>query len=389
MKSIKILGLAAVTALALTVFAGVASAAAPGYFTAGSYPASVKAVPSYSEGGSYLSTVVGKTQCGTNTGFTETISTAKDTLNGAATKFCSDNLYVDLSMNGCEFLLHPPIEGINGTVDLGGAKCAGATGYQIEGAPMTIPPQTGLAATFENEGTGTGAKVRVHLQTTKLKYEIASGIYSGTYTNGTYTPTWTLSGENGGKATGVSVHAAPGFSFKSGWFLSELYPVTTGGEQTSGVIEAVEYTKLTFEGVAGNAKCAVMKFATPWLTYYETGEMEMAPTFGTCTFGGVSATVTPAAGCHYRMEGNGTLAICGVEVVKGSCKVTIPAQSRSGLEFVNKGTGATAHVEAKVNVKTGLEYQVSGSGCPVEKAPGTYTDGKYRGVVNLNVIKVG
>lgn len=384
-KGIKILGLAAFTALALTAFSSVASAA-PGYFVAGSYPASVKGTATAPTG--ELITKEGTVLCQSPT-LSGTLSNATDSLDPSVdNKFCYANPSTTyIYMNGCKFIYHPPSEGINGTVDIGGSECSGLTG-STGAAAITIPPQSGLAATFQNEGTGTGAKVKIHIQTSALKYTLTGGFNPGTYSNGTYTPTWSVAGENGGKATGVSIHAAPGFLLKSGAFQSELYPVTVGGGQIAGEIKGVEFAKLTFETGAGNAKCASMTFATSSTMKTEAGEVQLVPTYSTCTLGGVSATVTPEAGCSYRVQSNGELGTCGVEFVKATCKVTVPAQTHTGLEFVNKGTGANSYIETKTDI-SGLEYQVAGSGCPIEKAPGSYSDGHYRGIMKLGVIKVG
>jgi hypothetical protein len=385
-KGIKTLGLAVFTALALTAFSGVASAA-PGYFVAGSYPASINGYSYPSEiGGSHLFTKAGETGCYNTNNFTGTVSKPTDTLNGAATYFCSGSIYANLVMNGCEFILHPPSEGINGTIDIGGSKCSGITGYQIA-STLLIPAQTGLAATFENEGTGTSAKVRVKLETASLKYEITEGANKGSYSNGNYTAFWKVSGENAGKATGVSVHAAPGLSIKSGEIQSELYPVTIGGEQTSGLIKGVEYPKVELRTGAGVIKCKVATFSSANPFEKATSHTELSPTLGSCTVAGVAATLTSEAGCKYDFQAAGKLGICGMEAVVGACKITVSSQLFA-VETANHGAGANGYIEFKPDV-SGVSYQVAGSGCPTEKAPGSYSDGKYTGVIKLGVIKVG
>lgn len=379
MKGIKALGLIAMTALALTVCSGVASAAAPGYFTAGSYPASISA----SASGGQLTTAFGATPCGTKTApALGSMSAPTDTLSGTAEKFCAGNIYVDLNMNGCEFILHPPSEGTQGTVDIGGAKCTGITGYQIVGGTMTIPPQKGLAASFANEGSGTGAKVKVSVAAEGLKYE--NSLY-GSYSNGKYTNTWVLSAEASGAATGLSVKPGPGLSYKPGLFETINASVTVGGT-TEGEIEGVEFFRSEAKTGAGVVRCPTT-YTAPMALY--AWPLEATPTFGKCTITGVAATAAPKAGCVYSYSTN--IHLCETEFTAGSCKITIPAQTVGEVTFANVGTGANAHVEAKTKRSgtPGLQYSVSGSGCPKEKAPGSYSDGSYVDVVQLAVAKVG
>ena len=140
----------------------------------------------------------------------------------------------------------------------------------------------------------------------------------------------------------------------------------------------------------------VLHVTTP--TFYEGGQLEDTPELllspvygGVCNLGGVAATVTPQAYCMYTFNVGGSLAgkmfMCQTTITKGSCSVTLPAQTHPGLEFTNKGTGTGKYVETKANLG-GLEYQIAGSGCPKEIAPGTYTDGTYLAVINMKVNRV-
>lgn len=381
MKGIKVLGLAALTALALTVCTGVASAAPAGYWEAEAVPESVKStIPGGAE--NRLSTVLGVSIC--NPILTGTFnSVTSSTLNASANNFCKATPSTELNMNGCVLIIHPPSEGNIGTVDIGGAECKGISGIQAF-TKMTVPAQNGLAATFKNEGAGSSAKVQVRLKTNALKYEVTSGPQAGTYTNGSYDVTWLLSGEYAGKAAGINVYYTPGFSFSSGKFRSEFYPATIVGEQINGVVGGEEFPKLFLATGAGTLKCIPVTFASPSPITNDSSEAVVSPTFKNCLLNGLSATVTPEAGCVYRMKGSGELSSCGLEIVQGTCKVTVSSQSHSGMEYLNKGTGTTAYVEAKLNISA-LQYQVAGSKCPKEKAPGSYSDGTYKGVVKLSV----
>lgn len=396
MNNIKLLGLAAFTALALTALAGVASASSPGFFVAGSYPATLKGEATGARG--ELSTNVGTSLC-TSPVLTGTLNKAGETLTPSAEyKECNFNP----KMNGCEFTFHPPSSGINGSFDIGGSKCKGISGTQL--SPILILPQSGLAATFQNEGSGTSATVKVQAQATGLKYEVTEGKSKGTYSNGTYQTTWSLRGEAAGKSTGVSVVSYPGLSIvgegEGRKFHSDLYPATIGGEQVKGTVGGISVEKIEFTTAVGSMRCNTMAFSSPSFLFPEgqpedTGELSLSPTYGACSLvGGVPVSVTPETNCVDDLNVSGvfagSLGVCEIKIqVTGSqCAITVPAQIRSGLEFANVGTGSSAQVEAKVNAG-GFTYQViSGKNCPNKPAEGVHSDGKYKGVILLEVAKV-
>jgi hypothetical protein len=396
-KIIKALSLTALTVLALTAFSGVASASSPSFFVAGSYPATLKGE------------VIGKGEltlyfpsaCNETPAIAASLEKPSEALTPSSAGLCNTS-----NLSGCELTFHPPAEGINGSFDIGGSKCTGISVSQL-GLKEKILPQSGLAATFENEGTGAGAKVKVHAQVTGLKYEVLEGGAKGTYSNGSYTNTWTLSGEHAGSATGVSIHPFPGFSVLGGGsepaeFHSELYPASIGGEQITGKIGETTYKKLTLTTAAGNLKCETATFSVPAGfpngMLEDSSELLLAPTYSSCTLAGtVPATVTPVAGCSYdfSLTGGtpyvGNLHTCSTEItsIGSKCKITMANQTQSGMEYADVGSGGSATVEAKANL-SGLEYQVAnGKECPNSPAEGSYTDGKYKGVISLKVAKVG
>jgi hypothetical protein len=397
-KGIKILGLAAVAALALTAFSGVASAAG-GAFVAGSYPATVTGAATGEQG--KLTTARGQTFC-TSPTIAANLAQAGETLSATgeyAQPTCGFN--TSLKLNGCEFIFHAPVEGTSGSFDIGGSKCTGITGTQA-GTGIVIPPQTGLAATFENEGSGTGAKVKVQAQVAgNLKYELTSGEFKGSYSNGSYTTAWSLTGKAGGVATGVSTQAAPGFSVTGAGggsqFHSELYPATIGGEQVEGKVGEKTYSKVElFIPEMGSVRCNTFTLAGSSLLE-DTSELQLAPTMASCSITGVPKTVTQSPGCsfNFTLTGGlpyvGSLFLCETKVaLNATCTVTFVGQTRPGMEYVNTGAGTKAAVEAKAGL-TGLEYVVSkGAGtCPGGVPNGTYTNGKFTGVMKLSVAKVG
>lgn len=392
MKILKALGLTVLTVVALTAFSGVASAA-PGFFVADSYPATLTGEATGTEG---QLTLYFPSKCASPK-LTGTLSKASETI-APASGFCAL-----VKMNNCGLVFHPPVEGINGTFDIAGAGCTGIEVSQL-GVKEKILPQTGLAATFENEGTGSTAKVKIKAQATGIKYEVLEGAGKGSYSNGAYTTTWSLKGESAGSSTGVRVVPFPGFSVIGGGanaeFHSALYPVVIGGEQIAGEIGGKKITKIEMVTAAGTVKCNTATFSTPspYSQLEDSSELPLAPTYGGCTLAGVlSATVTPEAGCWYSfaLTGGvpyvGNLSLCNATVTPsgaGGCSLTISGQTRSGVEYANVGSGSNATVEARANL-SGLDYQVTnGKDCPNAPSDGAHNDGKYKGVVSLKVAKV-
>jgi hypothetical protein len=309
-------------------------------------------------------------------------------------KSCGANL----KMNGCEFTFHPASESINGTFDIGGTKCSGVSGQQM--APIVILPQSGLAATFENEGSGSSATVKIHAQVTGLKYEVTEGTYKGTYSNGTYATTWSVKGEHSGTSTGLKTVSYPGFSVigegKGRVFHSDLYPVKIGGEQITGTVGEKTLEKHLITTSAGTIVCDTVTFASfPEEGLYEDiGELTLAPTYNSCRSAGVNAVVTPEPGCYDDFNITGffpeSLGLCQVEVTSASCVITILPQIHPGLTFANLGTGSSAQVEVKAKI-SGLEYRLKGVGgkkCPNKVSDGLYSNGTYEGVTALKVAKV-
>jgi hypothetical protein len=300
---------------------------------------------------------------------------------------------------GCEFTFHPPSEGTTGTFDIGGPECTGINGAQLY--HINILPQNGLAATFEKEGSGSSATVKIYAQATGLKYEVLDGPSKGTYSDGTYTTTWTMKGEHAGTPTGVSVVPYPGLSIvgegESRKFHSDLYPVRISGEQVEGTIGEIKYSKNQITTGAGNILCSTVMFTSyPEEGVSEdTGELLLSPMYSSCTFGGLPATVALEPGCFDDFNVSGyfaeNLGLCEMEIASKYCKATFLPQIRPGLTFVNVGTGSSSQVEVKANVSS-LEYQLEALGgtpnCPNKLKNGSYSNGTYKGAIALKIDKV-
>lgn len=395
MKVLKAFGLAVLTALALTAFSGAASAS-PSFFVADDYPA---ALTGEATGETGKMNLYYSTGC-VSPKLTGTLSKASETLSPSS-GFC--NL---VKMNGCGLVFHPPVEGVNGTFDIAGPECTGIEVSQF-GVKQKIFPKSGLAATFENEGSGSSAKVKIHAQATGLTYEILEGAPKGTYSNGTYTTTWSLKGESAGSSTGVRIAPFPGFSVIGGGseyaeFHSDLYPASIGGEQVAGEVGGKKVKGIELTTASGTVRCTTATFNTEPLfpngQLEDTSDLILSPAYSGCVLAGwVPVTVSPSAGCGYNFmltDGApyfGNLFVCQATITSsslGECEITVSSQTRSGMDYANVGSGSNKTVTATANL-SGLDYQVAnGSECPNAPADGSHSDGKFKGVVSLKIAKV-
>lgn len=384
MKSIKYMILGAV-AVAAMMFAP-AAMAQPSFFTADSYPATVSGEATGAQG--VLTTSYGVSKC-SSPALSGSLSQAGETLT-TSMQYGKCTLWAGAK---CTLVLHPPAEGTVGSIDIAGTECKGIEGSQT--TEINIPPQTGLKASFVNQGSGSGATIKVSLETTALKYEAKLSSGWTTFTNGSYTTSWVLSGESGGVATGIAVSPYPGLSIAdlgSGpEFHSPIHPVTIGGELTSD---------LEAQTVTGKLKCKAGSFTSagwaPGGLVADTSELVMTPSFSKCSVSGLAATVTSKAGCWdvFSVTGSapysGSLYVCQTEIaIDGSkCVLTVSGQTRSGVGYANVGSGSTSTVQATANL-SGVEYQVAnGSYCPNEPASGSYATGTLKGGVSLQITKV-
>jgi hypothetical protein len=389
-KSIKVTGFAVLTALALATASGVA-AASPAAFTAEKYPASITAEATLSGPGVIGTSAFGSMSC-TMPRLTGSLTHQAAPLTALAT--FSENC--NFAANKCEFTFHPVAESSSGTFDIGG--CTSFTGVNSSGCKITLLSKKGLAATFENGGTGSKAFIEIKANATGLKYSSSNCNPIGTvFSDGTYTGTWRVSATNGGEATGLSVTPFPGLSVSATHeFQTENYPALISGEQASATIGGELVKKITLTTAAGILKCEAATFSTPAGQeglLHASSELSLTPASGGCTLQGLtSATVTPEAGCADSFsitseKNTGSMFLCKTEITTAGskCKIIVSGQSRSGMEFVNIGSGTSAMVEAKANL-SGLEYQViEGATCPLMTTSGVHIDGGYKGAAKLRV----
>jgi hypothetical protein len=238
MKRINLMFLAVVGALALTASAGASVASASG-ISFGSYPAAAKG-QDFGNHGFYF-TAGRSLGCGFKSMTAEATGPSETLTATVVPTQCSSEFEgnVSIAMNGCKFIYHPNVG--KGTLDLGPSSCGGIT---LEGAFCTrhFAPQTGLGASFSNEGTP--STVKIADEALGLQYTILKGgkAYCGSGTqSANFLGNWTLKGYNEG-GTQIDARVVPGTGLfltgeKSGEaskqpkVAAEGYPVSITGSQ--------------------------------------------------------------------------------------------------------------------------------------------------------------
>jgi hypothetical protein len=169
-------------------------------FQAESYPLALNGATytTLTLGGSF-----GPSECG-ETGFVSEISEPVEALSGysLSAKCALFGISVALKANGCRLEFHPGFrEGSSfaGEAVIAPAGCGPIT-FEGAGCKISYPAQSGLAASFENSGSGSTAKVLVSMNARDVHYVSAGGpaCPAGTYHNGTITGTWQILGSSGG-----------------------------------------------------------------------------------------------------------------------------------------------------------------------------------------------
>jgi hypothetical protein len=384
MKRIKTLGLAAIMALALTATAGAASASASGFLAEGS-TSKLVGVPTGAHffalpGFATLECVGPEFEAAAAP--TETLTSASAGTNSPTCKMFGT---VPFKMNGCQLSFHPGAQtgegSFAGTVDIGPANCSPITiGTSSTSCEIKVGAQSGLAATFHNEGTGSKATVNIGLNGTGLQYTQngTPGCKAGTFNEGTYFGSWQLKGlDSLGSQSGVHVASQAGIYLagekseekaKQPRLEAEKYPAGIAGSTSS-------VTKLKMPKF-GTAECSGGQLSGA----RETGavaELSLQPTLSGCKTIGQTSTVTMGS-CHYLLNVanagppyTGSLElVCGaggsVKITAGQpvvCTVLVPAQTIGTVTYENKGTGAGRYVVANVSSGESVKYSYSGSLC--------------------------
>lgn len=404
MKRIRHTILAAMAALTLTAVGGAGSASASADFAADAYPVTLTGVgsqPAYFDfsGGGFTcneSTLAGSLASQSNAAIATPTSTG-------CTSFGSTVVF---ATNGCQLSLDPQAETASGTfsgnIEIGPWGCGPMTVSLPFACKVSIGAQSGIKATFQNEGSGTKAAVSVKVSTSTLKYTQSGACGSGTFSNGGWTGDWKLTGTSGGSSVGIR---AVDVDLASGLYMAgkasenpaeqprleaEDYPADVAGSQNAG-------DQLVFSANTGTASCEKVAFSAS-LVSQTTALPLSAQSSGCVAFGLYNVPITMNS-CKYEFNVlnagppyTGTMDVaCSkpgdvIEIKAPGCKVTIGAQEGlGGVTFSNSGTtGSDRRVVVDLDVK-GIKYTEVAPLFPICASPkgGTFQNGALSGSLTL------
>lgn len=404
MKIIKVMGLVAVAAL--TLGAQVASASTPG-FVADQYPAAIKVTPT--SGKQSFKFNFTNTECDAST-LSGEVTEPSETLSAGSTESQKCNTYFSytptFSLNSCKLIFHPAVSGA-GTFEIGPANCGGVTVKNIKGCDVTMVPQSGLKASYENVGSGSTASVKISLTATGMKYtESGSGCAKASPENGTWTGSWEVTGKYLGAATGVRfVDLRTSFTV-SGTLSEEgaKQPAFEAGEYPAAIVgEQSAADRLLFTTNLGTQECEKSKFGRGMLVKSASLPLTSTEQANCVAFGFANVTVK-TNGCEYVLRVPNAAPVAGVyngeldvtcpgtskiEIPTPGCTVKIGSQSGlGGVTLAPTGSEGSEHyVVADFDVK-GMVYTETPVGiiptCSgVKGQTYTYTDGTLGGSMTL------
>ncbi|HYH53722.1 MAG TPA: hypothetical protein VD761_06295 [Solirubrobacterales bacterium] len=397
MRRTKNLGLVVMMTVALTAVLG-ATGASAAYYELESSPATVSSTGAYGE--QFWNFNVASNYCeAQNLGGTVSNHSPAITASVQSSKCSSAFIGNELKANGCTYRYQPGAKTgaatFKGTVDI---LCPAGQAIEFTSASsqrcrISVPAQTGLAATFENVGSGKERAVRTNVSTSSLKYSQLSGTYCtvGSYTNGTWEGSWRVQASNGSGSVGMWLgFPSIGIIGTPPKLSSSYYPVKITGEQGTQHVLSIQ---------AGNLKCNTANLSTS--ASEATAQLAVQAEYSGCTGFAFPATVN-MNGCTYTFnilnqapigsarpghadiscpEGK-SIVVTAIAAGLVKCTVTIPAQTTDsgGLTFTNEP--AIPSIGVALNMQ-GIDYhQQEGSGvgrCKTADA----TDGTYTGSSTL------
>lgn len=301
-----------------------------------------------------------------------------------------------MKSNGCKVNLKPGAEtgsGVfSGTAEI--PSCPGLSYLASGSCTVTYLPQGGIAASFENVGSGASAAVNVSLSGTGLEYTISgSGCPVGTYKNGTLQGSWNVWAQSAGGGQ-VNLHTAR----QNGIFLAgeqsedpKAQPRFEAEGYPAGII-APQVTQHVFGTSIGNLKCNGVDLGAT--VGGASSELGLDPEFRGCRVNASKTTIRTNT-CTYALKvanaagpysGTLSLACSGSNQLEaeflgwgGNCTIKIPPQTLASVSYENQGSGASRTVLASMS-GTGLKYTL-GANC--ELTPGSYGNGTLSGSTSL------
>jgi hypothetical protein len=291
-------------------------------------------------------------------------------------------------------IFHPAVSAGAGKFDIGGSECGGIKVEQPElKCKWTMPPQTGLAASFTNYPGVHASTVNVHLEATAVKITNMEGpsYCPKEATTGTWTGSWQVSAYNkAGSFDNLYVEPLTGLYMEGEEFKAEQYPMTVAGAQEGTPVmkfggtgaHKVRCTSTTLGGVLSSASTSL----GPLEAQYEG-----------CKASFVFKTIINMHSCHYVLHAAGSMDItCTKEgdVIEVAiyneaetavmCTATIPAQNGlKGVKFSNTGKLGGRGITAALEV-TGIKFTTKGTEANCQTPIGAHTDGTYTGSFALH-----
>ena len=231
MRTIKTLGIATAMALCLIAFVGAASASAD-KFNVSVEPGKWTGAISGEQHRLHLGEDYECTSVSFTSDETKTKSFEKLAVSPELSKCLFRGLsYVNWTMNGCKFLFHAGAG--SGTIDI--TSCTKPMSVEASGCRIEIGNQRGLGpVTYKNSAkleTITATAAVSNLTYTRSGF--CTSWPAGTYSNGTYSGSWTIKGSTTGGAsasTWIESAAVPPIS----GFAFEEAPATVKSERVAG-----------------------------------------------------------------------------------------------------------------------------------------------------------
>jgi hypothetical protein len=295
----------------------------------------------------------------------------------------------------CRLTFHPPAAGgSEGSVEIGPSGCGPIYFKGVIGCEYSIPAQTGIAATYENIGTGTGRKIEVSINDyfTYTRVGNQGCGKGGMFSDGRWIGTLTLEGSDGaGSPVGIRVAQLPVGAFMTGEkseeaarqpsFAAEEYPVSLAGD-----LSKEHRFQLKPEGTTLSCQAAGLSSSLPTAT----SSIDVNASYEKCAnLLGQTLTVKMNS-CHYGFTVansgppyTGTASVkCdnegdGIEFLAGSiCTYKLPAQNIGTATYSTVGSLNTRKIVAEVS-GSGITYLRTYNGffCPVGSEAGSFSGG--------------
>jgi len=382
----KTMGVAVVTALALTALIGAGTASAATFKAPG---AGAEAETTWS---------------GTRSGANHKLSLGGDTFNCSNVSFaggmlgwesseanvnpelknCSWLSTVSWVTNGCKFRFRANAGGYPaGTVDI--HSCTKPLTMTAAGCQLEVGNQNGIG-TVEYKTTVTEGKnsIAILANLKNITYTRVGGSgcavnKPGTFSDGTYTGEWTVKGTRGGSS--VPIEVGVGSSTK---FAVESAPATITGTGTGGTL---------FKNLGGNSPSCKGYSLSGTMSATSEEAITVAPTYKECTGPGGQALpegYVRRGSCSYVFHVNGTFDIAGAScatdpmtITSNGCVTVIGPQSgiAGTFAFLNEGGWGAFRTISMSGSTTGVTYTNMGPLCTFQ---GTASTGQINSPAKLS-----